>query len=300
MDTQKFDFFDAGAFKQFTNPAQIEKDLQTLVGILEGIKSDHLINQVEHQGVLEWVNQRKNYENKQPYDHIISKIKSALADDVLTFEECDDIIWMCEQYIEHNGYYNQLTLGIQKLLGIVQGISLDNLIKEVEIRFLDQWLKENDYLKNTYPYDELYAFTTYILDKKVVERDVHEKALQFMNALSCSSSSSSKVLVDSLNANIWQLDPEVIIPEKTFCITGISIYQPRKAIAEKVELFGGYVTDNIVQSLDYLVVCSQKNECWAFTSYGRKVEKAVELRKKGKQINIIHENDLYDAFENYS
>ena len=40
MDTKKFDEFDNSSFKKFSNPSIIEKDLQTLVGILQGIKSD--------------------------------------------------------------------------------------------------------------------------------------------------------------------------------------------------------------------------------------------------------------------
>lgn len=31
---------------------------------------------------------------------------------------------------------------------------------------------------------------------------------------------------------------------------------------------------------------------WAFSCYGRKVEKAVQLRKDGSQVIIVHENDF--------
>ncbi|GMA55471.1 hypothetical protein GCM10025857_68280 [Alicyclobacillus contaminans] len=46
---------------------------------------------------------------------------------------------------------------------------------------------------------------------------------------------------------------------------------------------------------DYLVVGDQGNPCWAFSCYGRKVEKAVKLRKQGRRILIIHEVDFWDA-----
>lgn len=36
------------------------------------------------------------------------------------------------------------------------------------------------------------------------------------------------------------------------------------------------------------------NPCWAYACYGRKIEKAMELRKKGAQILIVHEADFLD------
>ena len=47
--------------------------------------------------------------------------------------------------------------------------------------------------------------------------------------------------------------------------------------------------------VDYLVIGADGNPCWAFACYGRKVEKAVELRKSGVRIMIIHESDFHDA-----
>ncbi len=47
--------------------------------------------------------------------------------------------------------------------------------------------------------------------------------------------------------------------------------------------------------LNYLVIGAEGNPCWAFACYGRKVEKAVELRKKGIRVVLVHENDFHDA-----
>lgn len=68
MDTKKFDNFDSGSFKRFSNPSLIEKDLQTLVGIIKGIKSDSVINEVEHSEVMAWIRKHKDYEDKPPYN----------------------------------------------------------------------------------------------------------------------------------------------------------------------------------------------------------------------------------------
>jgi hypothetical protein len=50
---------------------------------------------------------------------------------------------------------------------------------------------------------------------------------------------------------------------------------------------------NVNQKTNYLLVGSDGNPCWAFSCYGRKVEKAVEMRKEGYSIQIINENDFW-------
>ena len=37
------------------------------------------------------------------------------------------------------------------------------------------------------------------------------------------------------------------------------------------------------------------SHCWAFSCFGRKVEKAVDIRKSGGTILIVHESDFWDT-----
>ena len=298
MDTSKFDTYDNRTFLRFSNPSLIEKDLQTLVGIIKGIKSDSIINDKEHSEVLAWINQHKDYEEKQPYKEVISIIRHALADNVLTHEESENIIWFCNQYINKTGYFDVITAGIQNLTGIVKGIAIDNEINMAELAYLDQWLEENDYLKNTYPFDELYNLTTSIIQDKIITADEHEALLNFCKGVvGDTTDKSNSALLSSLKTGFYQIDPTINIQENTFCITGVSKKFKRREIAEKIELYGGFVVDNVSSKLNYLVVCDEKNTCWAFTCYGRKIEEAIKHRKQGVRLAIVHEYDLYDTLE---
>lgn len=55
---------------------------------------------------------------------------------------------------------------------------------------------------------------------------------------------------------------------------------------------GGFVVNNVNKKLNYLVVCDEKNTCWAFTCYGRKIEEAINIEKKEKSfssfMNLIY------------
>lgn len=297
MNLEQFDKFDRAEYKQFSNPSAVEKDLQTLIGIINGIRSDKEINELEKAEVQNWITYNRQYEYKSPYKEIINLLRENLSDNVLTEDECENIIWFCNQYIDKTGYYTIITSGIQKLLGIIQGISIDKEINIDELRYLKDWLDDNEYLKNTYPYDEVYNLTLNIILDKKITADENQAFLNFCNAISGESKNTNENLIQSLKTGFYQIDPEITIQEKTFCITGISQTYKRKEIAEKIELYGGFVTNSVSSKVNYLIVCDEKNTCWAFTCYGKKIEQAIKHRKKGVNLIIVHEFDLYDTLE---
>ena len=300
MRTDTFDSYDNRVYHLFTDPLLIEKDLQTLSGIIIGIKSDGIINQEEYSRLVDWISTHEQFIHRNPYKELIPIIQEAIADKFLTTEESENIIWFCDQFIKKNGYFNVITAGLQKLMGIVKGIIIDKEINMGELAFLDQWLEENDYLKNNWPYDELYSLTTKIIQDKVITADEHQAFLQFAQALTgegATVESSNSDLISTLKTGFYQIDPTITLTEKTFCITGVSKKYKRREIAEKIELYGGSMIDQVSSKLDYLVVCDEKNTCWAFTCYGRKIEQAIKLRKQGRPLIIVHEFDLYDTLE---
>ena len=66
-------------------------------------------------------------------------------------------------------------------------------------------------------------------------------------------------------------------------------------MASWVQDLGGSFSRHLLADTDYLVVCSEGNQSWAYAAYGRKIEEAMERRKAGKNIAIIHESDFWDA-----
>ncbi len=53
------------------------------------------------------------------------------------------------------------------------------------------------------------------------------------------------------------------------------------------------------KKVHYVVIGAEGNQCWAYSCYGRKVEKAIKLRKEGVRVVIVHELDFHDAVANY-
>jgi hypothetical protein len=58
---------------------------------------------------------------------------------------------------------------------------------------------------------------------------------------------------------------------------------------------GAKVVESVSPDLDYLIVGVGGNPCWAYSSYGRRIEKALELRRQGSKLLIVHESDFFIA-----
>lgn len=298
MNLNEYRKFDAGIHKLYTWKAEIEKSFAQLSGIMEGIISDGVVNDKEVAFVREWIFEYRDYRNYAPFKSIIKTIENALSDNVLTIEEAKDIQFVAHQLINQSGYYDLITSSIQTLHGIMSGISSDRIIKDSEIRHIDQWIEEHQFLKGSWPYDELESVLTSILSDQIISGAEKKMFISFCDSVAGKPGyRATDELVDMLKMGYCQVEPHITIPEHTFCLTGISSRYPRTQIGEKIELYGGYLNNNVSKAVNYLVICDEKNSCWAFNCYGRKVEKAVTFRRKGVPIEIINEYDLYDALE---
>jgi len=75
---------------------------------------------------------------------------------------------------------------------------------------------------------------------------------------------------------------DVTFHGSAFCFTAASAKYKRVEFEALVSALGASHTGTSPAKLYYLVLGAKGNPCLAFACYGRKVEKAVELRKKGR------------------
>lgn len=84
---------------------------------------------------------------------------------------------------------------------------------------------------------------------------------------------------------------------KMFVITGDLSQMERAEALFEIRKRGGFTSDNPVNTMDFLILGSQE---WSEMNGGvasRKVQKAAELAKKGKDIKIISEDDFYSMLK---
>lgn len=179
------------------------------------------------------------------------------------------------------------------------GIAADGVVSEDELRGLSDWLSEHEYLKTCWPYDEVDSLVLSVLADKKIDQEEHDMLFRFFSefvSLADDKTITKPVLSQGQSlVAVCASCPEITFVGTKFCFTGASGIYKRSELAEIVRRLGGEPVKSVTADLDYLIIGADGNPCWAFACYGRKIEKAVDLRKSGARLMIIHENDFHDA-----
>lgn len=293
---------DAGSYRKYMRKAEIDKTLHSLEGIMKGIAIDNSVNKLEVSELIEWFNCHSHMADTHPLSEIIPAVAAAIEDRHIDQDEAQDILWLCNQFKTENEYYNAVTSDLQRLQGILHGILADNILTKEELLGLRDWMNQNEHLACAYPYTEISSILCSVLADGIVSS---EEAL-FLKAFFSdfiNQNTSRHIDWEEINKAKKEMSlfgicascPEILIPEQLFCFTGKSSKTSRAGFADVVTSLGGLFNNNVVESTSYLIIGNEGNPCWAFSCYGRKVEKAVTMRKTGHPILLIHENDFWDT-----
>lgn len=290
-------------YRQFTGPAEHHKAVNSFLGLLEGISIDGVVDEKEFQELKNWYDLYRPFIDRHPFNEILPAIEEALADNILTYDEVDALRWLCHN-VDSQRYYDTVTSSIQNLHGILHGIMANNAVTDDELRGLHRWLQTQIILKGTYPFDEIYSLLSSILADGVVTDDERNILKAFFSEFVDTHDSynlNEKELIELREhysvSGICAKDPDIVFDGNTFCFTGASSRAKRSDIEALICDHGGSCSESVTKKTRYLIVGAEGNPCWAFSCYGRKIEKAVELRKNGQPIIIVNEYDFWSALE---
>jgi len=286
------------AYYHFASKSRLDKAVNSLFGIVEGVAIDSNINQKEIAFLKEWIHEHEEYRRCHPFNELLPVLEEALADGILNEEELSDIIWLCKK-LQSSEYYNKTTGDIQRLHALLGGIAADSVITEEEHKGLSKWLEDHDHLRSCWPYDEVDSVVTAVMEDHKIDDKEHKLLLEFFSEFiqfdDIRTIVRPVVLEDQTLSGICSVSPEINIKGSLFCFTGASPKYSRKEFSDIVTRLGGKFINSISRKVNYLVIGADGNPCWAYACYGRKVEEAVNLRKQGERIQLVHENDFHDA-----
>lgn len=117
-----------------------------------------------------------------------------------------------------------------------------------------------------------------------------------------SARSGSAAPASSTRTRAEEFDPinhdvKVTVNSHVFVLTGDFSHMDKNAIKQLIQDRGGEIKNTVSGKVDYVVRGSLGSARWNHGSYGTKVEKAVELQKKGSSIHIVDEKALFAALE---
>lgn len=290
-------------YAHFTGPARLEKSVNSLLGIVEGIAIDGHINATELGFLDLWLSEHLELRERHPYTELVPVVERAVSDGVLSEEERADILWLCER-LRSQEFYDRTSADLQRLHAVLGGIVADAQVSEAELRGLSDWMEEHEHLKSCWPFDEIGSLVTAVLKDGKIDADEHASLMAFFSefvALCDGRTITSAPIKDGATVvGLCAVDPEITFDERSFCFTGASSRYSRNEIGGIIQGLGGKLLSNVSPKVHYLVIGAEGNPCWAYACYGRKVEKAVELRKAGARVVIVHELDFHDAVAAYA
>ena len=286
----------------YTAKSQADKAISSLKGILLGINLDKEINEKEINELRKWVVVHNDLIKRNPFSEFMTIIEETISNKIPPAETIEDLYWLCQKYESDNYYYNPITTDLQTLQGLCHGILADGNITDKEILDLNNWLEENEHLSTYYPYDEIRSLIVSILSDNRIDEEERIVLKAYFNQFIKLQDIEVQKQIDSetSDVNISGLctsEPNVIFTGKTFCITGVLKRGNRETLQNDIRKLGGIPIESISKKTDYLIVGDNGNPAWAFSCYGRKVEKALSLRKDGHTITLIHEFDFSDIVD---
>lgn len=289
---------DHTAFLKYCGKPRLDKAINSLLGIVEGIAIDGKVTPTEFGFLKLWLEENAILRDRHPFNELVPVLEDALRDGLLTPDERDDILYLCEK-LRSGRYFDSVTGDMQRLHGLMAGIIADGIVTEDELRGLSDWLSAHESLKTLWPYDELESLVSAVLKDGTIDdneqRLLRDFFTEFVALMDDRTITTPSMLEGTSLIGVCAMCPEITFEGKTFCFTGASNKFSRTGFQQLVASLGGSHTNNPNKTTHYLVIGAEGNPAWAYACYGRKVEAAVKLRKQGMQLVIVHEHDFHDA-----
>lgn len=178
---------------------------------------------------------------------------------------------------------------IDELIGMARGIVADSTVNQKEAVFLSSWMEGNVAFCEDRIVNQLYRRIHEMLVDGILDSNEQIELLGILREYTGESTCAQPANMAS-TLPLCNPAPIVEFPTMAFCLTGKFAYGPRRICEEIVIDRGGKVQAGVTMDLDFLVVGTFSSTDWVHTSYGRKIEKAVEYREKNGRPSIIPED----------
>ena len=188
-------------------------------------------------------------------------------------------------------FENNVSKAIDQLSGICAGILADGIVCEKEALFFKEWVEKYSTYEPVYPFTEILKRIHRIFDDGIIDDTEKEELADIMRQITGRGLYSDPSQDYSIELPIDAPPPAIQFEACEFVITGRFGFGTRPKVANEITSRKGIVKDGFPTSeTRYLVIGIFASRDWISTNYGRKIERAVELRDSGSGISIISED----------
>lgn len=177
---------------------------------------------------------------------------------------------------------------VDELLGLAKGIIADGMVSVAEAGTLRSWVNANPEAASAWPGNVLADRIARIYEDGHVDESECEELRALLEDLA-----GGRVTDQGNAATRLPLDdppPALELEGKVFVFTGRFFSGTRDWCERSVEDRGATCSSNVTRRTDYLVIGELGSRDWKHTSFGRKIQKAVDIRQEGRGLGIVAED----------
>lgn len=183
--------------------------------------------------------------------------------------------------------YRQVT----ELIGVCRGCIADGLVNEQEAAFLQKWLAAHAGITINPVVCDLVRKITHLLEAKVQHQEDAKALFEVLENFTGSDFELGELLKSS-GLPFDEPQPGLQFAGMRYCFTGTFAFGSRNECEAAVHKRGAEA-GSLTKGTNYLVIGAYATESWIQSAYGRKIERAMELKQQGCPIAIVGESHWF-------
>jgi hypothetical protein len=176
---------------------------------------------------------------------------------------------------------------VSEMLGLLKGILADGIVTPREVMHLANWILANVEADAGWPLDVLAFRVSMALEKDPDERTCEELAVFFRQLVHPGTEAPGRNPSTALP--LTHPLPALEFAGRCYVFTGKFDFGSRRSCEEQVTLRGGVCKEAVGRTTDVLVIGNLGSRDWMQTSFGRKIEMAVQQQRNGRPVAIVSE-----------
>ena len=179
---------------------------------------------------------------------------------------------------------------VSELLGMAKGMLADGVVDDQEAQYLLRWASQHPEASTKWPVSLIVSRLTHMFTDGRIDDD---ERLELRDLLSSLIGGTESILLGYDASSQLALDepPPMICWHEEVCVfTGRFAFGTRRHCQAEVLDRGGRCDENVTRQTTFLVLGTFGSTDWRHTSYGRKIERAVELRSAAFPLRIVGED----------
>lgn len=269
-----------------------KKAIYSLKGILQGVVADATLNTMEVLYLNTWLLDSKALRDDPDARSLLGLIDDALEDGKFSTEELDDLNALITDIIESRSYEDVTASDyLNEFLGLISGIVSDDQINEDEFAYLIEWLNKHADLIDDATVKSVVAKMVEFSKLEQITPSDEEALVSFLKQTAgirfLETGAVDVHPMDHIADSIESMNHE----RAAICFTGVFNTGTRKEVEAIAIKLGATPRKDPSKSIHYVVIGSQVSPDWKHTSFGRKIQKAIELRESGHPLIILTEQE---------